>query len=180
MRSIAEKIFRIMLWIMSVMMGSMALADWEPETVTFQMVEAEKPEPIYMPDYDKITDHEIDDEDVAILSKLLWSSPLTNETYKRQLCWIVLNRVTDQSGVFPNTIKEVVTRQEFTFYDRRAHRSETNDRIAREIINLWMNAREGKKVSRDLPFDYLYIRFAGENNRVLQCSKTIGGEAYGS
>ena len=180
MRSAVEKVFRVTLWIMSVMMCSMALADWEPETVSFQMVEAKKADPIYMPGYDTIIDHEIDDEDVAILSRLLWSSPLRNETYKRQLCWVVLNRVTDQSGLFPDTINEVVTRQEFTFYDRKAYRSETNDRIAREVINLWMNACEGRYVNRDLPFDYLYIRFAGDGNRILKCSKTIGGEPYDS
>lgn len=178
MRSGAEKVFLAVLWIISVMMGSLALADWEPDTYTFQIVEKTKAEPVYMPGYDVIVEHEIDDADVAVLSKLLWSSPLTNETYKRQLCWIVLNRVTDQSGLFPNSIQEVVTKKEFTFYDRKAFRSETNDRIAREVINLWMNAREGKKVNRDLPFDYLYIKFAGENNRILKCSKTIGGEPY--
>ena len=110
MRSGAEKVFLAVLWIISVMMGSLALADWEPDTYTFQIVEKTKAEPVYMPGYDVIVEHEIDDADVAVLSKLLWSSPLTNETYKRQLCWIVLNRVTDQSGLFPNSIQEVVTK----------------------------------------------------------------------
>ena len=177
-RAVLKKIFEIAIWCMSALMMGMALAD--AEVYSFQMVEAAKPEPIYYPGYNEIKQYTLDDEDVDILSKLLWSSPLTNETYKRQLLWVVFNRILDNSGVFGDYIDTVVTKNEFAFYDRKAHRSETNDRIAREELNLFENLLDGKAVDRVLPRGYVYIRFSGDRNQTLMCMQTIGGDPYAS
>ena len=177
MRSaITKRFFHVTIWVMSVLMTSLALAD--AEVFTFQMVEAEKPEPIYYPDYNVMTEHILDEDDVDILSKLLWSSPLTNETYKRQLLWVVFNRILDDSGVFGDYIDTVVTKNEFAFYDRKAYRSDTNDRIAREELQKFENLLDGKYVERVLPRGYVYIRFSGDRNQTLLCSQTIGGNPY--
>lgn len=167
---------KVSIWVMSVLMTSMALAD--AEVYYFQMVEAPKPEPIYMPDYNVLKEYHLDEDDVDILSKLLWSSPLTNETYKRQLLWVVFNRMLDTSGVFGDYIDTVVTKNEFAFYDKKAHRSETNDRIAREELNKYENLLDGKAVDRVLPLGYVYIRFSGDRNQTLMCMQTIGGAPY--
>ena len=177
MRSqITKSAFKVILWVMSVLMGTLALAD--TEVFSFQMVEVPKPEPVYMPNYNVMEQYELDDEEVGILSKLLWSSPLTNETYKAQLCWVVFNRLLDPSGMFEDTVKEVVNKREFAFYDAKAHRSETNDRIARTELNLYYNVLHGKSVERVLPRGYIYIRFTGDRNQTLLCSKEIGGDPY--
>ena len=175
-RAVLKRFFQITIWAMSVLMMGMALAD--TEVFSFKMVEAEKPEPIYYPDYNVIKQYTLDDEDVAILSKLLWSSPLRNETYKRQLLWVVFNRILDDSGKFGDYIDQIVTKSEFAFYDRKAHRSETNDRIAREELNLFENLLDGKAVDRVLPRGYIYTRFSGDRNQTLMCSQTIGGNPY--
>ena len=177
MRShITKGAFQFIIWAMSVLMTTLALAD--AEVFSFQMVEAPKPEPIYMPDYNVMDEYELDDEEVAILSKLLWSSPLTNETYKAQLCWVVFNRLLDPSGIFEDSVKGVVNKREFAFYDSKAHRSDTNDRIARHELNLYYNVLHGKSVERVLPRGYVYIRFSGDRNQTLLCSKEIGGNPY--
>ena len=118
-----------------------------------------------------------DEKDIEILAELLWSSPLRDEEAKKTLCWVVLNRVSDQSGTFGNSISEVVTKSEFSFYDYHAHKSETNLRIAREAMDEWMSDDHGFYVGRHVPANGLYIRFVGENNRGIEVTATRGGDA---
>ena len=117
------------------------------------------------------------DADAEILAKLLWSSPLRNEDEKRRLVWVVLNRVDDEGPLFDRTIAGNVNRQEFTFFDRKAHVSETNMRIAREELDRWTRVLVGIE-ARPVPAAYVYIRFSGERNGVLEISQSIGGEAW--
>ena len=143
-----------------------ALADspeWEPETVYMQIVSADDltAEPIPAP-ASGIT-VPVDEKDVEILAKLLWSSPLTNEDEKRQLCWLVFNRVDDESSLFGATVESVVIKREFTFYDSRAHLSETNLRIAMEELRRWNLYLLGAVKERLLDADYLYAAFSGHH-----------------
>ena len=116
------------------------------------------------------------DADVELLARLLWSSPLRNEDLKRQLIWVVLNRVDDERLMFPATIAENVNRREFTFYDKRAYLSETNLRIAREELERWTRVLSGIE-ERPVPEGYVYLRFYGDNNRMIYLMKEPGGEA---
>lgn len=118
-----------------------------------------------------------DREDLEILARLLWSSPLRDEEAKRTLLWVVMNRVSDQSGQFGDTIKTVVTKHEFSFYDRHAHLSETNLRIAQEVMDEWLSDEYGFYIGRHVPKNGLYIRFVGENNRGIEVTAERGGEA---
>lgn len=124
----------------------------------------------------RIVPDEWTDEDVELLARLLWSSPLRNEDAKRQLVWVVLNRVDDERPVFARTIAGNVTRKEFTFFDRKAYVSETNARIAREELERWTRVLSGLE-ERPVPEGYVYLRFAGDGNRMIYLMREIGGEA---
>ena len=162
----------------------MALADAPeptptPQIVEFQLAPTPTPTP---PDFvyefqEEITEHTLDQEEVNILARLLWSSPLAHEDYKRQLCWVVFNRIEDEGPLFGRTISQVVIPEEFAFYDRHAHVSETNKRIAREELNRWLSSLDGGYVERPIPREGLYIRFAGSGNRQLEVTAIRGGEA---
>ena len=151
-----------------------------PQIVEFQLAPTPTPVP---PDFvyefeEEITEHTLDQEEVNILARLLWSSPLAHEDYKRQLCWVVFNRIEDErNGLFGRTIDQVVIPEEFAFYDRHAHVSETNERIVREELNRWLSSLDGGYVNRPIPREGLYIRFVGTGNRQLEVTAVRGGEA---
>lgn len=150
-----------------------------PQIVEFQLAPTPTPTP---PDFvyefqEEITEHDLDQEEVNILARLLWSSPLAHEDYKRQLCWVVFNRIEDEGPLFGRTIDQVVIPEEFAFYDRHAHVSETNERIAREELNRWLSSLDGGYVERPIPREGLYIRFVGTDNRQLEVTSVRGGEA---
>lgn len=179
---------------------------WEPETVSFTMVSEAHISPedlsggqIFRAGHEASSadgsDHgrydavirrsevgatmvpaEWDESDVELLARLLWSSPLRNEDAKRQLIWCVLNRVDDERPIFASTIAGNVNRKEFTFYDRKAYLSETNLRVAREELERWTRVLSGIE-ERPVPEGYVYLRFAGDNNRMVYLMKEIGGEA---
>ena len=156
--------------------------EWEPETVCFRMVEQAHISPVAVvtagavPAARQLVPSEWDESDVELLARLLWSSPLRNEDAKRQLVWCVLNRVDDERPMFPRTIAGNVTRKEFTFFDKRAYLSETNLRIAREELERWTRVLSGIE-ERPVPEGYVYLRFAGDGNRMIYLMKEIGGEA---
>jgi hypothetical protein len=136
---------------------------WEPETVSFGIVEA-GPVQTPVPSPASGIDVNVSETDVEILARLLWSSPLTNETDKRNLCWLVFNRIDDETyGLFGSTIETVVIRREFTFYDSKAYLSETNLRIAREELRRWNLYLIGAVKERLLDADYLYAAFNGHH-----------------
>ncbi len=156
--------------------------EWEPETFCFRMAEQAHIGPVAVvtagavPAARQLVPQEWDESDVELLARLLWSSPLRNEDAKRQLIWLVLNRVDDERPMFPRTIAGNVTRKEFTFYDRKAYLSETNLRIAREELERWTRVLSGIE-ERPVPEGYVYLRFVGDNNRLIDLMKEIGGDA---
>ena len=118
---------------------------------------------------ERITEHDLNQSDVDLLARLLWSSPLENEDYKRQLLWVVFNRVDDErSNLFGRTIDTVVIKSEFAFFDSEAHLSETNLRIVREELNRWLSYLDGNYVKIPIPRNAVYARFKGNMNRQLE------------
>ncbi len=154
-----------------------ALADGagEPETVFFSMAPSSEGQNAPAPP-SRPWRPEVDQGDAEILAKLLWSSPLTNEDDKRRMCWLIFNRVDDERyGLFGSTVDTVVIRREFTFYDRKAHISETNLRIAREELRRWQLYLIGAVKERLLPVEYVFASFEG---RHIYFYSEIGGTAW--
>lgn len=121
----------------------------------------------------QINEYQLNEEDVETIARLLWSSPLRTRTSKAALAWVVCNRV--DSDIFPSTIREVVVKSEFSFYDRKAHISEENLEIARLVLNQWLSERDGYESGRLVPANGLFTQFAGENNRNLNILDKRGG-----
>lgn len=139
----------------------------EPETVFFPLAASSEEQSAPVPP-SKPWRPDINEDDAEILARLLWSSPLTNEDDKRSLCWLVFNRIDDESLLFGLTVSDVVIKREFTFFDHRAHLSETNLRIARDELARWTAERMGIPVERPLEAEYLYLRFNGHSVTFLK------------
>lgn len=156
-----------------------ALADqpvWEPEIVDMRIVSADDSLTVPVPAPASEIRVDVSEADAEILAKLLWSSPLTNEDEKRQLCWLVFNRIDDERyGLFGSTVDTVVIRREFTFYDAKAHLSDTNLRIAREELRRWSLYLLGAVKERLLPQEYVFASFSGHSVRFYA---EIGGEPW--
>lgn len=114
-----------------------------------------------------VTEHNLDAKDVEKLSRLLWSSPLRYERYKKQLVWVVMNRAA-YGEPFGSSIQDCINTHEFKFFDSHAHRSEENLRIVREAMNEWYSREEGNNPGTVIPRFAYYIRFTGTDNRQLQ------------
>ena len=78
-------------------------------------------------------------------------------------------------GVFGASVDTVVIRREFTFYDAKAHLSDTNLRIANEELRRWSLYLIGAVKERLLPGEYVYAAFEGHSVRFYA---EIGGEAW--
>lgn len=139
----------------------------EPETVFFPLASSSEEQSAPVPP-SRPWRPDINEDDAEILARLLWSSPLTNEDDKRSLCWLVFNRIDDESLLFGLTVSDVVIKREFTFFDHRAHLSETNLRIARDELARWTAERMGIPVNRPLEAEYLYLRFNGHSVTFLK------------
>lgn len=167
-----KRLFIAVLALLLISVSGTSLAE-DPEVIDLVPVKAEVPEAIPVPVDTRdieIRSHEIDKKDVEVLARLLWSSPLRDEKYKKALCWIVFNRIDDNSGLFGDSIRECVNQHEFSFYDAHAHRSEANLNLARECINAWLSEKEGCNVGSHIGRKNVYIRFSGDSNREIEVS----------
>lgn len=141
----------------------------EPLVYSFQMVETARPDPTEIPvlAWDAPVEHRLNEEDVELLAQLLWSSPLREERQKKALAWVAVNRI----GVYPfgNTLKSIITKNEFTFFDRKAHISEENVRIAKEVLNAYYSITvEHLNIRRPFPATGVKVRFMGDPARVIR------------
>lgn len=97
---------------------------------------------------------------------------------KRKGAWHLWNRVIDDSGVFPDTILEVITQKgEYDFYDKHDDATPENLAIATEMLNRFEMERNGLQGGRTLPVGYVY-QTVNESHTGYYYSKTVGGEPY--
>ena len=144
---------------------SASRADNEP--IDLVPVAVEVPEALPDPRPVVVKEHDLNEEDVEKLARLLWSSPLRYEGYKKALVWVVMNRA-EHGEPFGTSIQDCINRTEFAFYDSHAHRSEENLKLARQAMNEWLSRKEGYNVGEVIRLDAFYIRFEGKDNRQLK------------
>lgn len=130
------------------------------------VIPEETPPPVYK-EAEKLPYYRLDKKDVEVLAKLLWSSPLRDQSSKAKLLWLVFNRV-DAGHPFGESIGEVVNVREFTFYDRKARVSDKNKEIVETEMTRWMAYKDGYGIGWHPSRKALYCRFAGENNRRIE------------
>ena len=116
--------------------------------------------------YDSPRSYDLDEADVKLLARLLWSSPLREERQKKALAWVVINRI----GVSPygDTLSAVINKTEFTFLDRKAHVSEENKRIATEALNAYYSIKSGLNIKRPVSASGVKIQFVGDPARYIR------------
>ena len=148
-------------------MSSPSASKAETEPIDLVPVTVSTPEATPDPRPVKVTEHNLDTKDVEKLARLLWSSPLRYEGYKKQLVYVVLNRAA-YGEPFGSSIQDCINVHEFAFFDSHAHRSEENLRIVREAMNEWYSREEGNNPGTVIPRFAYYIRFTGTDNRQLQ------------
>lgn len=149
------------------LMSSPAATNADSEPIDLIPVTVETPAALPDPRPVVVTEHRLDEADVEKLARLLWSSPLRTEGYKKALVWVVMNRA-EHGEPFGSTIQECINRTEFTFFDSHAHRSEENLHIVREAMNQWYTRKAGNNAGAVIRIDAYYIRFFGTDNRRLQ------------
>lgn len=111
--------------------------------------------------------HDLNDQDVQKMARLLWSSPLRSEEEKKNLVWVVMNRAA-YGDPFGDSIQDCINVHEFSFFDSHAHRSDENLRIVREAMDEWLSRADGYNPGVVIPRCAFYIRFTGENNRHME------------
>lgn len=151
----------------------------EIEVVEIVMIPTPTPTPPPDPPVEtKQYDH--DPEDIELLARFLWISPLRDKEAKKTLLWVVFNRVDDKSDLFGDSLETVITTTEFKWYNPRekieSYRLEENRQIAREAMDEWVSEDHGYYVGRHVPKCGIYQEFIGERNRGIQVFKEIGGE----
>lgn len=138
----------------------------EEDVIDLVPIPSPTPAPIPCPfDVQEVT---FNQSDVNILAEFLWKSPLRSEHTKRELLWVVFNRIDDDSELFGNTIEEVCrNKREFTFMESHRYKlSDENLRIAREELQRWMSQRLGSYIGEH--HVGVYCSFVGEHNRSIE------------
>lgn len=141
----------------------------EPQVYYFEMIEAPKPDPTTIPSipWDEPVEHQLNDDDVKILARLLWSSPLRGERQKKALAWVAVNRI----GVHPfgDSLQSIITKKEFTFFDKHAYVSEENKRIASEVLNAYYSIKiDHLNIKRPFASTGVKVQFVGDPARYIR------------
>lgn len=142
-----------------------ALAESEP--IDLVPIPQATPAPIPYPGSSEV-EYDLDESEVNTLAEFLWKSPLRYEHSKRELLWVVFNRIDDNSELFGDTIEEVCrNKREFTFMESHRYKlSDENLRIAREELQRWMSQKLGSYIGEH--HVGVYCSFVGEHNRSIE------------
>lgn len=147
------------------------IAEEAEEQTEIQIIDIKMLEPVYTPidgDIRPLTNamENYTNEDVEILARLLWSSPLATESEKVKMVWLVLNRINSRNSTWSKmtSTETAVTVNEFPYFDKRAHLSDTNLNIVRTVLesyNLWFS---GEDIGEHPSAQGVYCSFSGNNN----------------
>lgn len=143
----------------------------QPDVIDLIPIVAEAPAPEQMPEPNEdiiVVSHKLNQDEVRILARLLWSSPLRANSEKRKLLWVVFNRIYKEPETFGDTVTKAVNTSEFSFYDRHAHISDRNMEIAEHTWNEYLSMREGYYIGKHPSNGMRYISFSGENNNTVE------------
>ena len=120
----------------------------------------------------KSFDH--DPDDIELLARFLWISPLRDKEAKKTLCWVVFNRV-DTEGLFGDCLEDVIVQSEFKWYDPNkeidSKQLNENRQIAKEALDEWVSEDHGFYVGRHVPKCGVYQEFSGYRNRDIEVYK---------
>lgn len=108
-----------------------------------------------------------DEEEVIMLAKLIYAEAggIPSDMEKAAVVWCVLNRIDDESGLWPDTVYEVVT-QEYQFaYYPECTLTDENMKIAADVLTRRERERAGAEdIGRVLPSEYCFFTGDGQHN----------------
>lgn len=118
------------------------------------------------------------EEDVERISRLLWSSPLSTESEKVKLIWLVCNRINSRVSAFSKmkNTETAITTHEFPYYDRKAHLSETNHAIVTETLESYNSWFSGEDIGTHPSAQAVYCSFYGNNNEHIHLYDYLWGD----
>ena len=139
----------------------------EEEVIDLVPIPTATPAPIPYPGSTEV-ECDLDESEVNTLAEFLWKSPLRYEHSKRELLWVVFNRIDDNSGLFGDSIEDVCrNKREFTFMDSHRYKlSDENVRIAREELVRWHSLHLGSHIGEC--HNGVFCAFVGANNRSIE------------
>lgn len=109
-----------------------------------------------------------DEVEVELLAKMLWGEArgIPSDMEKAACVWCVLNRVDDDSGVWPNTIAKVLAQKnQFAGYSTSYPATDELKALAADVMTRWQREKtENADVGRVLPADYFFFTGDGQNN----------------
>lgn len=110
----------------------------------------------------------LDEDDVEMLAQMLWGEArgIPSDMEKAACVWCVLNRVDDESGVWPNTVAEVLTQKnQFAGYSADYPATDELKALAADVMTRWQQEKtEGSGVGRVLPANYFFFTGDGQRN----------------
>lgn len=108
-----------------------------------------------------------DEEEVIMLAKLIYAEAggVPSDMEKAAVVWCVLNRVDDKSGLWPDTVCEVVTQEyQFAYYPECTLTDEFVN-IADDVLTRWEREKAGAvNIGRVLPAGYCFFTGDGWHN----------------
>lgn len=144
----------------------------EEETLFTQTLEAaapttadveEPPAPQPAPE-----EYKPDETEVEMLARMLWGEArgIPSDMEKAACVWCVLNRVDDESGVWPDTIAGVLEQKnQFAGYSAGYPATDELKALAADVLTRWQREKvEGGDVGRVLPAEYTFFTGDGKNN----------------
>jgi hypothetical protein len=148
-----------------------------PEVIDLVYIPEPTPVPIPMPEDPrpiKIIEHNLDEKDVERIARLIWGSPAKDRDSKVLLIWCVMNRLYEPTGYFGSSIREIVNKNEFSWFSPHDHRSQENLKLVRDTLNQYLTWREtNNNVGRHPSRRVYYIRSTEENRNVLEGSEHL-------
>lgn len=109
-----------------------------------------------------------DETEVELLARMLWGEArgIPSDMEKAACVWCVLNRVDDESGIWPDTVEGVLTQKnQFAGYSSDYPATDELKALAADVLTRWHREKtEGGDVGRVLPADYFFFTGDGKNN----------------
>lgn len=108
----------------------------------------------------------ISDTQATMLAKLAWGEARGCSTEEQAgVMWCVLNRVDDESGLFPNTVEQVITQPHQFYYSDNFPLRIDLYHLALDVLTRWQSEHYMLGESgRVLPREYLWFGGDGEHN----------------
>lgn len=109
-----------------------------------------------------------DETEVEMLARMLWGEArgIPSDMEKAACVWCVLNRVDDESGVWPDTVAGVLEQKnQFAGYLAGYPATDELKTLAADVLTRWQREKtEGGDVGRVLPAEYTFFTGDGKNN----------------